>query len=154
MHEQADLYRVLGVGRGATAEEIRRAYRRLARQHHPDLTSDPDGPRHFAAASRAYEVLRDPVRRARYDHVVPPPPTSPLRDRPPRPTRAVPPTGQIRRQGVLELSPSEAAHLAHFPMVLRDAHGQAILLPAGTSDGDRVTIVYEGQPASLTIRCA
>lgn len=154
MREDADLYRVLGVRRGATADEIRRAYRRLARQHHPDLTSEPDGPQQFAAVSRAYEILRDPVQRARYDHVVAPPPTPRLRDRPRRRPQAVPITDQIPRRGVLELSPSEAAHLARFSMVLRDPYGQTIRLPAGTRDGDQVTIVYDGQPASLTIRCA
>lgn len=154
MREEADLYTVLGVGRDATADEIRRAYRRLARQHHPDLTSDPGGPQRFTAVSRAYEILHDPVQRARYDRIVHPSPTPAVRDRPPQPTGPVAMTDQIRRRGILELSPSETAQLARYPVVLRDPHGQTIMLPAGTRHGEQVTVLYDGEPATLTIRLA
>jgi len=60
----ADLYDQLGVPRGATADEIKRAYRRAARDHHPDLGGDEE---QFKAVTHAYEVLSDPQRRARYD---------------------------------------------------------------------------------------
>lgn len=63
-----DLYDVLGVSRTATAEEIKKAYRRLAREHHPD--ANPDDPRaeaRFKEVAQAYEVLSDPERRNRYD---------------------------------------------------------------------------------------
>ena len=53
---QVDYYAVLGVPRDASAPDIRRAYRRVARRHHPDLNRDPLGPELFAAAARAYEV--------------------------------------------------------------------------------------------------
>jgi molecular chaperone DnaJ len=63
-----DLYAVLGVGRDATDEELKRAYRAKARQFHPDANhgDDGDGDR-FKEISLAYEVLKDPERRARYD---------------------------------------------------------------------------------------
>ncbi|HYF28501.1 MAG TPA: DnaJ domain-containing protein [Baekduia sp.] len=62
-----DLYDVLGVQRDASQEEIRRAYRRLARRHHPDLSDDPAAEERFKAISEAYDVLGDPNKRAQYD---------------------------------------------------------------------------------------
>ncbi len=59
-----DLYQRLGLARGASADEIKRAYRRLAREHHPDAGGDEEA---FKRLTHAYEVLSDPQRRARYD---------------------------------------------------------------------------------------
>jgi curved DNA-binding protein CbpA len=64
---QVDFCAVLGVPRDASAVHIRRAYGRVARRHHPDLNPDPGGPKRLAAAARAYEVLSEPVARARSD---------------------------------------------------------------------------------------
>ena len=61
-----DYYDVLGVSPGAGAEEIRRAYRQLARRYHPDISGD-DRAAAFLEVSRAYRVLRDPDRRRSYD---------------------------------------------------------------------------------------
>src|SRR5919199_5167374 len=63
----ADPYEVLGVSRNASAEEIKRVYRRLARQHHPDASSDPGAEERFKDITRAYEILSDPEKRQRYD---------------------------------------------------------------------------------------
>ena len=63
----ADHYEVLGVDRGATSEEIKRAYRKLARQYHPDANPDPAAAEHIKAVNAAYEVLSDPAKRERYD---------------------------------------------------------------------------------------
>jgi molecular chaperone DnaJ len=63
-----DYYEVLGVSRDASSEEIKRAYRRLARQHHPDTNpGDTETAEKFKEITRAYEVLSDSEKRQRYD---------------------------------------------------------------------------------------
>ena len=64
----ADLYEVLEVSRDATQDDIKRAYRRLAREHHPDANpDDPHAEARFKELASAYEVLSDPDKRAKYD---------------------------------------------------------------------------------------
>lgn len=62
-----DLYEVLGVSRDATDEDIRRAFRRLARQYHPDVNRDDGAELRFKEVNEAYEILSDPEKRQRYD---------------------------------------------------------------------------------------
>jgi molecular chaperone DnaJ len=63
-----DHYEVLGIPRDANQDEVRRAYRKLAREHHPDANrDDPDAAERFKEVSQAYEVLSDPQKRQRYD---------------------------------------------------------------------------------------
>ena len=62
-----DYYATLGVAREATREEIQRAYRSLARKHHPDVDKTPGATQRFAQIGEAYEVLKDPEKRKRYD---------------------------------------------------------------------------------------
>jgi len=66
-----DYYALLEVGPDASADEIKKAYRRLARQLHPDTNPDPTAADRFKAIAHAYEVLSDPDKRARYDRFGP-----------------------------------------------------------------------------------
>jgi curved DNA-binding protein len=67
--EFKDYYKVMGVGRDASADEIKRAYRRLARKYHPDVSKETDAEERFKEIGEAYEVLRDPEKRAAYDQL-------------------------------------------------------------------------------------
>lgn len=67
MADRRDYYEVLGVSRDAGADEIRNAYRRLARQYHPDVNNTPEAAERFKEANEAYQVLSDPQRRQQYD---------------------------------------------------------------------------------------
>jgi molecular chaperone DnaJ len=62
-----DLYEILGVPRDATQEEVKRAYRRLAREYHPDVSQSHDAEDRFKEIAAAYEILSDPEKRAQYD---------------------------------------------------------------------------------------
>ena len=65
--EFRDYYETLGIGRDAQPDEIKRSYRRLARKFHPDLSEEPDAEDRFKEIQEAYEVLKDPEKRAAYD---------------------------------------------------------------------------------------
>jgi len=62
-----DLYEILGIARNATQDEIRKAYRRLARELHPDVSNDPTTEERFKEVTAAYEILSDPDKRRQYD---------------------------------------------------------------------------------------
>ena len=63
----ADFYQILGVSRDADADTLKRAYRKLARQYHPDVNKEPGAEEKFKEIGKAYEALADPEKRARYD---------------------------------------------------------------------------------------
>ncbi len=64
---ERDYYEVLGISRNASNEELKQAFRHLARQYHPDVNNSPDAEERFKEINEAYAVLSDPERRAAYD---------------------------------------------------------------------------------------
>ena len=68
MANKRDYYEVLGLSKGASDEEIKRAFRKLAKQYHPDVNKDPDAESKFKEIGEAYSVLSDPKKRNEYDH--------------------------------------------------------------------------------------
>ena len=67
--EYKDYYKIMGVARDASQDEIKRAYRKLARKYHPDVSKEADAEARFKEVGEAYEVLKDPEKRAAYDQL-------------------------------------------------------------------------------------
>jgi curved DNA-binding protein len=65
--EYRDYYATLGLQKGATPDEIQKAYRKLARKYHPDINKDPEAENRFKEINEAHEVLKDPDKRSKYD---------------------------------------------------------------------------------------
>ncbi|MGB5468313.1 MAG: DnaJ domain-containing protein, partial [Sedimenticolaceae bacterium] len=64
-----DYYAAMGVARDATQDDIKRAYRKLARKYHPEVSKERDAERRFKELGEADEVLKDPEKRAAYDQL-------------------------------------------------------------------------------------
>lgn len=67
--EYKDYYKTLGVARDATADQVKQAYRKLARKYHPDVSKEPNAEEQFKAVQEAYEVLKDAEKRKAYDQL-------------------------------------------------------------------------------------
>lgn len=67
--EFKDYYQIMGISRDVSQDEIKRAYRKLARKYHPDVSKEPNAEEKFKELGEAYEVLKDPEKRAAYDRI-------------------------------------------------------------------------------------
>lgn len=67
--EYKDYYKIMGLARDATQDDVKRAYRKLARKYHPDVSKEADAEQRFKEVGEAYEVLKDPQKRAAYDQL-------------------------------------------------------------------------------------
>ncbi|TVQ87648.1 MAG: J domain-containing protein [Chromatiaceae bacterium] len=126
-----DYYAALGVGRDASTEEIKRAYRRLARQYHPDVSKAADAEARFKEINEAHAVLKDPTRRAEYDALG----TGWRAGDEFRPgSSAGPASSQRPGAGQYEFSPEEAAAFSDFFSSLFGGRGAGHPGHAGADD--------------------
>lgn len=153
-----DFYEVLGVERGASVDEIRRAYRKLARRYHPDVSKDPEAEERFKEVSAAYDVLSDPEKRERYDRF------GGAADGGPEfggfeggdpgdlfetlfggAGRGTAFAGRgADHEAVLELSLEEAARGGRRSMTLGDGRSYDFAIPAGVRQDQRIRLAGEG----------
>ena len=152
-----DFYGLLGVEQGASGDDIRRAYRKLARKYHPDVNKEPGAEDRFKEISEAYDVLSDPEKRARYD----------AGDAGGgrvdfdqgdvadlfetlfggvgrRAGFAGAATRGADHEAVLELSLEEAAHGGRRSLSLGDGRRYDVEVPAGVRDDQRIRLAGEG----------
>jgi curved DNA-binding protein len=161
---ERDYYDILGVGRDASPEDIRRAYRTLARRYHPDVNKEAGAEDRFKEIGEAYEVLSDEQRRREYDNPSP---------------RFAQGNGDVRvdfgsgdfsdifesmfggrtrsgfggfssrgsdQEATLELSLQEAARGGRRKITLGDGRDYDVNIPAGVRDGQIIRLAGEGTP--------
>jgi curved DNA-binding protein len=166
---ERDYYDILGVSRDASPEDIRRAYRTLARRYHPDVNKDPGADERFKEIGEAYEVLSDEEKRREYDNPSP---------------RFAQGNGDVRtdfgggdfsdifesmfggrtrggfggfggfssrgadHEATLELSLQEAAKGGRRRITLGDGRDYEVNIPAGVRDGQIIRLAGEGAPGA------
>jgi curved DNA-binding protein len=67
--EYKDYYKIMGLERNASTDDIKKSYRKLARKYHPDVSKESNAEEKFKSLGEAYEVLKDPQKRAAYDQL-------------------------------------------------------------------------------------
>ena len=170
MAADRDYYEILGVSRDADEEAIRRAYRKLARKHHPDVSSDPDAEERFKEVGEAFDVLKDPEKRELYDRFgsdwrqaqaaggAPPPPREPGPGGPPPDYEDLfaQMFGGARGEGaafrvrgndleaVLDVTLEEAARGGSRRITLPDGTSLDVTIPVGLVDGRRIRLAGQG----------
>jgi curved DNA-binding protein len=176
-----DYYEILGVTRGADADEVKLAYRKLARKYHPDVSKEKNAENKFKELQEAYEVLRDPEKRAAYDHLGRDYRTGQQFRPPPDWSQRFGHTGSQRFSDVNGFSdffsslfggaagaPQPEADAGHLDVTVEEAFagtkrrvmlnegGRAryvdVQIPAGVSDGQPLRIAGSGGGASLMFR--
>jgi curved DNA-binding protein len=174
-------YEILGVPRGAEAEVVKRAYRKLARKYHPDVSKEKNAENKFKEVQEAYEVLRDPEKRAAYDHLGPDYRSGQQFRPPPDWSQRFGHSGSQRFSdlngfsdffaslfGGAAAGPPPEADAGHLEVTVEEAYagtkrrvmlnegGRArsvdVQIPAGVSDGQSLRIPGAGGSASLTFR--
>jgi curved DNA-binding protein len=153
-----DPYQVLGVPRTATTEELRSAYRALARRYHPDVNKDCAAEQRFKDLSQAYAILSDPQRRALFDEFgeaslsVQFDAEQARREREATPTP--PPSSERRRTRTtnldlvaqVEINASRARAGGEIRILSPVTRGSlTVTIPAGVQDGARIRLVGRGQ---------
>lgn len=170
MPAERDYYDILGVPRDADEDRIRRAYRKLARTHHPDVSSDPDAEDRFKEVGEAFDVLKDPERRELYDRFgadwrqaqaaggPPPPPQGQGRSAPPPEYEDLfaQMFGAGRGEGaafrvrgndveaILDVTLEEAADGGSRRITLPDGTSLDVTIPVGLVDGRRIRLAGQG----------
>lgn len=167
MAQPRDLYAALGVPRTASPEEIQRAYRKLARELHPDVNKTPEAEERFKDVSEAYAVLSDPERRERYDAMAAGPRASRFEGGfggvgfedlfgdlfPGRGAGAYgrAPVRGADQETEVELSVEEAYHGTRRRLTIAGPDGTRtaeVTIPAGVTDGQRVRLAGQGGPGN------
>lgn len=159
-----DAYKILGVSQGASADEIKRAYRRLARERHPDLDRDnPWAEDEFKELTAAYEVLSDPDKRGQYDRgeIDATGETTRPRRRSGFGAKAKNPFSKFRQRRqstadiivdganvnyALKISFSDAANGAVKHVSMTNGRRLKVTIPAGTKDGQVLRLKGQGMP--------
>src|SRR5207302_1230940 len=121
--EYKDYYKTLGVPKNASTVDIKKAYRKLARQHHPDVNKKPEAEKRFKEINEAHEVLSDPEKRKRYD--------------------TVGPDWERYAQGmggqhVVQIAPADGGKPRRL----------TVKIPPGVRDGQRIRLAGQGAPGA------
>lgn len=164
-----DYYAVLGVARDAKPEAIQRAYRMLARKHHPDVDKSAGATKRFQDLQEAYEVLKDPAKRTRYDQLganwkdgqkfTPPEGNFEFQDiegfsdffsslfgQRMRFEHGQEPQGDYDLHARLDIAPWEAALGAKVPFRHFDGSEVSLTIPAGSASGRELRLRGLGRP--------